>query len=104
MITGASSGIGAAAAALFAAGGANVVLMARREDRLRELAARIGAEGGAVALAPGDVTRSDDVERAVATAVDTFGSLDAAFNNAGWGVMGTPCTSSRTTSTTGSWT
>ncbi|MCC3767046.1 SDR family NAD(P)-dependent oxidoreductase [Streptomyces sp. UNOC14_S4] len=90
MVTGASSGIGAAAARLFAAQGARVVLMARREDRLRELAAQLRKEGGTVALAPGDVTEPADVERAVATAVDTFGSLDAAFNNAGWGMMATP--------------
>ncbi|MFF5450723.1 SDR family NAD(P)-dependent oxidoreductase [Streptomyces sp. NPDC012950] len=90
MVTGASSGIGAAAARLFAAQGANVVLMARREDRLRELAADIGAAGGTAVPVPGDVTESADVERAVATAVDAFGSLDAAFNNAGWGMMGTP--------------
>ncbi|MEU0229469.1 MULTISPECIES: glucose 1-dehydrogenase [unclassified Streptomyces] len=90
MVTGASSGIGAAAARLFAAQGANVVLMARREGRLRELAADIGAAGGTAVSVPGDVTESTDVERAVATAVDTFGSLDAAFNNAGWGMMATP--------------
>ncbi|MFF7360374.1 SDR family oxidoreductase [Streptomyces sp. NPDC008125] len=90
MVTGASSGIGAAASRLFAAQGANVVLMARREDRLRELAADIAAAGGTAVPVPGDVTESADVERVVATAVDTFGSLDAAFNNAGWGTVGTP--------------
>ncbi|MEU9100338.1 glucose 1-dehydrogenase [Streptomyces sp. NPDC048361] len=90
MVTGASSGIGAAAARLFAARGANVVLMARRADRLRELAAAIAAEGGTAVPVPGDVTVPADVERSVSTAVDTFGSLDAAFNNAGWGTMSTP--------------
>ncbi|MFE4860290.1 SDR family NAD(P)-dependent oxidoreductase [Streptomyces sp. NPDC056670] len=90
MVTGASSGIGAAAARLFAARGANVVLMARREDRLRELAASVAAEGGTAVPVAGDVTVSADVARAVSTAVDTFGSLDAAFNNAGWGTVATP--------------
>ncbi|GHH72706.1 short chain dehydrogenase [Streptomyces sulfonofaciens] len=90
MITGASSGIGAAAARVLAAEGAAVVLMARRAERLRTIAAEITAAGGRAAVAAGDVTSAADVERAVATAVDTFGSLDAAFNNAGWGTLGTP--------------
>jgi NAD(P)-dependent dehydrogenase (short-subunit alcohol dehydrogenase family) len=89
MITGASSGIGAAAARLFAAEGAAVVLMARREDRLRALAEEIRDGGRRAAHAVGDVARSGDVERAVDTAVKTFGALDGAFNNAGWATAGT---------------
>lgn len=89
MITGASSGIGAAAARLFAAEGAAVVLMARRKDKLEEIATEIRAAGGRVELAPGDVTDTDAVERAVATAVSAFGGLNGAFNNAGWGTIGT---------------
>ncbi|WP_078971513.1 SDR family NAD(P)-dependent oxidoreductase [Streptomyces chattanoogensis] len=89
MITGASSGIGAAAARLFAEEGAAVVLMARREDRLRALEKEIVAAGGRAAVAAGDVTEPAHAERAVATAVETFGRLDAAFNNAGWAVAGT---------------
>ncbi|MET7619238.1 glucose 1-dehydrogenase [Streptomyces sp. NPDC005408] len=88
MITGASSGIGAAAARLFAAEGAAVVLMARREDRLREVAEEIRAADGAAISVVGDVERTEDVERAVSGAVETFGSLDMAFNNAGWGTVG----------------
>ena len=89
MVTGASSGIGAAAARLFGAEGAAVVLMARREDRLRDIVAEIRAAGGRAEVAAGDVTSPADVERAVARAVDAFGGLDAAFNNAGWGTVGT---------------
>ncbi|MFI8961060.1 SDR family NAD(P)-dependent oxidoreductase [Streptomyces sp. NPDC053493] len=90
MITGASSGIGAAAARLFAAEGAAVVLMARRKERLDALVEEIRAAGGRAVAASGDVTSSDDVERAVAVGVETFGRLDAAFNNAGYATAGTP--------------
>ncbi|GHF10553.1 SDR family NAD(P)-dependent oxidoreductase [Streptomyces fumanus] len=88
LVTGASSGIGAAAATLFAAEGAAVVLMARREERLRALAEEIAAAGGRAAVAAGDVTVPADVDRAVGTAVRDFGGLDGAFNNAGWGSIG----------------
>ncbi|MGW7420408.1 SDR family NAD(P)-dependent oxidoreductase [Streptomyces sp. NPDC054813] len=87
MITGASSGIGAAAARLFAREGASVVLTARRADRLRELAEEIG--GGRALAVPADVASAEDVERVVRTAVATFGRLDCAFNNAGFGTAGT---------------
>ena len=90
MITGASSGIGAATARLLAAEGAAVVLMARRAARLDDLVHRITADGGRAVAVPGDVTSPDDVARAVSTAVDTYGTLDAAFNNAGWGSVGAP--------------
>ncbi|MEU5219269.1 SDR family oxidoreductase [Streptomyces sp. NPDC020807] len=88
MITGASSGIGAAAARHFAAEGAAVMLMARRKDLLEELAAEIRDAGGRAETAPGDVTDSRAVEDAVARTVEAFGGLDGAFNNAGWGAMG----------------
>ncbi len=88
VITGASSGIGAAAARLFTAQGAAVVLVARRKERLDDLVLSIEAAGGrAVALA-GDVTSAEDCERSVAVAVDTYGHLDLAFNNAGWASAG----------------
>ncbi|MDH6118102.1 NAD(P)-dependent dehydrogenase (short-subunit alcohol dehydrogenase family) [Kitasatospora sp. GAS204A] len=90
MITGSSSGIGAAAARLFAAEGAAVVLMARRADRLARLAEEIAEAGGRATVAAGDVTEPRDVERAVALAVQTYGRLDGAFNNAGWATAGTP--------------
>nr|WP_079142718.1 glucose 1-dehydrogenase [Streptomyces sp. LUP30] len=90
MITGASSGIGAAAARLFADEGAAVVLMARRAQRLAELVESIRGDGGRAAAVAGDVRVPGDVARAVGTAVDTFGKLDAAFNNAGYGTAGVP--------------
>ena len=80
LITGASRGIGAEAARVFAQAGANVVLMARSADSLSDLVAEIGATALAVA---GDVSRYDDMARAVQAAVDTFGGLDVLINNAG---------------------
>ncbi|MFE6691214.1 SDR family NAD(P)-dependent oxidoreductase [Streptomyces sp. NPDC057743] len=88
MITGASSGIGAAAARCFVEEGASVVLMARREERLRLLAGEIEEAGGRAAVVTGDVTDQADVERAVEVALAEFGTLDAAFNNAGQGTLG----------------
>ncbi|WP_275790903.1 SDR family oxidoreductase [Pararhizobium gei] len=83
IITGASAGIGRATATLFAAEGARLVVGARRQAELNDLIAEINAKGGqAVALA-GDV-RSEDYARAlVALAVEKYGRLDIAFNNAG---------------------
>ncbi|MEU2060930.1 glucose 1-dehydrogenase [Streptomyces sp. NPDC013455] len=90
IITGASSGIGAAAAELFAQEEARVVLTARRKDRLLEVVDRIVAAGGQATAVVADVTRAEDMHAAVRTALETFGSLDAAFNNAGWTSTGTP--------------
>lgn len=92
IITGASAGIGRATAKLFAAEGAKLVLGARRESELDALVAELRTDGGeAVALA-GDV-RSEDYARAlVALAVERFGRLDVAFNNAGTLGEGGPST------------
>ncbi|MFE2046600.1 SDR family NAD(P)-dependent oxidoreductase [Streptomyces sp. NPDC059477] len=90
MVTGASSGIGEAAARLFAAQGAAVTVMARRTDRLHALVRDIEEAGGRALVTAGDVTLPADVQRAVTAAVTTYGRLDAAFNNAGWGSVGTP--------------
>lgn len=83
IITGASSGIGAAAASLFASEGANVVLGARRADQLETLANTINLEGGKVAYLAGDVKNADYSGALVDLAIEQFGSLDGAFNNAG---------------------
>ncbi|GAA2605029.1 SDR family oxidoreductase [Streptomyces lienomycini] len=88
MITGASSGIGAAAARLFARQGAAVSLMARRAERLDLLVDEITAAGGKALAVSGDVTRGQDVADAVGETADTFGGLDAAFNNAGYATAG----------------
>ncbi|MFI7344262.1 SDR family NAD(P)-dependent oxidoreductase [Streptomyces sp. NPDC050085] len=90
MITGASSGIGAAAAVLFAREGAAVSIMARRAEQLDGLVKEITAEGGRALAVCGDVTRQQDVADAVARTVDTFGGLQAAFNNAGYATAGLP--------------
>jgi NADP-dependent 3-hydroxy acid dehydrogenase YdfG len=84
VVTGASSGIGAATARALAAEGATVVLAARREERLEELAAAIDDEHGAsTAVVPTDVTDEAAVEALVAATVEEFGSLDLLVNNAG---------------------
>lgn len=83
IVTGASSGLGAATAAHLAAEGAKVVLAARRRDRGEAVLAEIRAAGGDGLFVQTDVTRTADVKAMVAAAVDHFGGLDGAFNNAG---------------------
>ncbi|MFD5452076.1 SDR family NAD(P)-dependent oxidoreductase [Streptomyces sp. NPDC003470] len=90
LITGAGSGIGAAAARVFAEQGAAVVLVARREDRLRTLAAQLEAAGARAGYRAADVTDAEQVRGAVEHAVDRYGRLDVAFNNAGAGVEKKP--------------
>ncbi|MGW6743525.1 SDR family NAD(P)-dependent oxidoreductase [Streptomyces sp. NPDC055025] len=90
LITGASSGVGACAAHVFAREGASVVLMARREERLAAVAEDVRRAGGRAEYVVGDVASSSDMARAVETAVECFGGLDVAFNNAGVGAHQTP--------------
>jgi NAD(P)-dependent dehydrogenase (short-subunit alcohol dehydrogenase family) len=80
VITGASRGIGAKAARVFAAAGANVALIARSSDAIEKLSAEIGAQ--AIALTC-DVASYASVEDAIAKAKETFGSVDILINNAG---------------------
>ena len=80
LITGASRGIGAAAARTFAEAGAKVCLMARNRDQIDAVAAEIGKSARAVA---GDVSAFDDVQAAVSVCHDAFGGIDVLINNAG---------------------
>lgn len=83
IITGASSGIGRATAVLFAREGAAVVINARRAEALDRVAADIRASGGTVQAVAGDVRQADTHRRLVDTALEAFGRLDIAINNAG---------------------
>jgi NADP-dependent 3-hydroxy acid dehydrogenase YdfG len=83
LITGDSSGIGEATARLLAAGGATVLLGARRVDRLARLAAEIVAAGGVAQARALDVTRRDDVQAFADHALAQFGRIDVIVNNAG---------------------
>jgi NAD(P)-dependent dehydrogenase (short-subunit alcohol dehydrogenase family) len=83
IVTGASSGIGRAAALLFAQEGAKVVVAARRKPELDALVAEIVAAGGRAVAVAGDVRDAAHAETLVATAREQFGGLDVAFNNAG---------------------
>ncbi|MCW2898540.1 MAG: short-chain dehydrogenase/reductase [Streptosporangiaceae bacterium] len=85
LVTGASSGIGAATARAASRAGARVVLLARREERIRQLAEELGE---ALAL-PCDVTDRTQVEEAVRDAVEKFGRIDVLVNNAGQGLQAT---------------
>jgi NAD(P)-dependent dehydrogenase (short-subunit alcohol dehydrogenase family) len=83
LVTGASRGIGAAAALWLAQTGAAVSIMARSADGLNGVAGQIEANGGTAQALPGDVADADACRRAVARTLDRFGRLDALVNNAG---------------------
>jgi NADP-dependent 3-hydroxy acid dehydrogenase YdfG len=84
LITGASTGIGAATARAAAEQGWRLVLAARSQDKLESLAGELGGDERTVAIRC-DVTEWEDQREAVATAVERFGGLDASFANAGFG-------------------
>jgi NADP-dependent 3-hydroxy acid dehydrogenase YdfG len=84
LITGASTGIGAETARQAAAAGYRLVLSARSEDKLRDLAAELGGDDRAIAVRC-DVTEWPEQEALVATALDAYGRIDVAFANAGFG-------------------
>ena len=85
LVTGASAGIGWATALALAAKGANVLVTARREQRLRELCDLIAAGGGRAVFLAGDAAEESTAEKCVALAVKQFGRLDILINNAGAG-------------------
>jgi NADP-dependent 3-hydroxy acid dehydrogenase YdfG len=88
LVTGASSGIGAATARALAAEGAAVALVARRKDRLDDLAADIGAAGGRALVLETDVTDQQQAIDAVDRTVADLGRLDMVVNNAGVMLLG----------------
>jgi short-subunit dehydrogenase len=88
VVTGASSGFGKGAAIEFARAGAKLVLAARRDDLLDEVANECSGEGGDALACPTDVSKKEDVERLCATALETFGRIDVWINNAGVGAIG----------------
>ncbi|MBN2021731.1 MAG: SDR family oxidoreductase [Pirellulales bacterium] len=88
IVTGASSGIGRALALELARQGTRLVVTARRDDRLAELAGQIRAAGGQIETVVGDVTDPELRRRLIDRAVSAFGGLDVLINNAGVGAMG----------------
>ena len=86
VVTGASSGIGRACALALAREGADVIVTARREDRLAVLVRAIEATGRRAALVAGDAREEKTAIAAVAAAIDRFGRLDILINNAGAGI------------------
>jgi NADP-dependent 3-hydroxy acid dehydrogenase YdfG len=88
LVTGASSGIGAATARRLAEHGAAVALVARRRDRLEALAAEIGKAGGTALAVEADITDRAQAEAAVQQAAGRFGRLDTLVNNAGLMLLG----------------
>jgi NADP-dependent 3-hydroxy acid dehydrogenase YdfG len=88
LVTGASSGIGAATARRLAEHGACVALVARRRDRLEALAAEIGKAGGTALAVEADITDRVQAEAAIQQAAGRFGRLDTLINNAGLMLLG----------------
>ena len=88
LVTGASSGIGHATARALAGHGATVALVARRKDRLDDLAAAIEKDGGHALAIEADITDRDQAQGAVETTVSKLGRLDTVVNNAGVMLLG----------------
>jgi short-subunit dehydrogenase len=88
IVTGASSGIGRAVAMELARSGVHLVVVARREDRLRQLVHEIATQGGAAEPIVGDVTDPQTRQRAIDAAQSKLGGLDILVNNAGVGALG----------------
>lgn len=88
LVTGASSGIGAATARQLAALGTSVALVARRRDRMEALAAEIENSGGAALVVEADITDRAQAQAAVEQTVERFGQLDILINNAGLMLLG----------------
>ncbi len=85
IITGASSGIGEAAARALSGSGYRVVIAARRKDRLDLLASEIQESGGEVLVVPTDLTRLDQIQNLVAVTIQSYNRIDLLVNSAGYG-------------------
>ncbi len=88
IVTGASSGIGKALARELVVQGARLLVVARREERLRELATSLAGAGGQVEVFAGDITSPEARAEMIDRAAAVFGGLDLLVNNAGIGAMG----------------
>ncbi|XP_026753448.2 3-oxoacyl-[acyl-carrier-protein] reductase FabG-like [Galleria mellonella] len=86
IVTGASSGIGAATAVLFAKEGARVVMVGRNESKLSKVVEQCARGGHAPLVIRADVANDDDVKRIVDETINKFGKIDVLVNNAGMGV------------------
>ena len=82
VITGGGTGIGRATAELFAAEGARVMIIGRREEPLSDTVAEIRASGGSADYRRADISQTEDVKRAVGAATEAFGRIDILYNNA----------------------
>ncbi|XP_053616924.1 uncharacterized oxidoreductase SERP2049-like [Plodia interpunctella] len=88
IVTGASSGIGAATAVLFSHSGARVVLVGRNQDKLKNVVEKCNKGGTASLAVVADISKDSDVEKIFKQTIDTFGKLDILVNNAGIVVHG----------------
>jgi 2-hydroxycyclohexanecarboxyl-CoA dehydrogenase len=87
MVTGGGGGIGGATCRRFAAAGAKVAVLDRNLDAAKVTAAAIEATGGTALAVACDITRREDVDKAVADVVAAFGAIDVLVNNAGWDIF-----------------
>lgn len=87
LVTGASSGIGAATARRFARGGYRVALAARRLERLQALAEELRGQGGQVLAVATDMGKLEQVQELAQSVLETYGRIDILFNNAGFGCL-----------------
>lgn len=91
LITGGNAGIGLATAIAFAKEGADLVIAARRQDEGEKTIAHLKSLGANAIFVKTDITKNSEVKALIETTIKSFGKLDIAFNNAGYGGMMVPC-------------